>query len=90
MTREEEARFWETHSPADYSGAFEELTEPIEAARPIRHSMRIVLDSSVLERIHEIAASLGLSSAELVRTWTLDRVKQADGANRHQEVKEHL
>jgi vacuolar-type H+-ATPase subunit C/Vma6 len=64
-TKEEERKFWETHSSADYWDATEEADDTFE--RPKLKSVSMKLDPEVLEKVRVLARKRGLSSSAMIR-----------------------
>ncbi len=83
-SREEEARFWDTHSPLDYPEEFEEV-EDLRFARPLNHVLTIRLDARVSERLAQVGRRKGLGSSTLARMWLLERL---EGEERNQDAAE--
>ena len=71
-TREEEARFWETHSMAD----FEEL-KPVRAsfAKNLSEGITIRFDRSTLDKLREEAHKKGIGPTTLARMWILGHLQ---------------
>ena len=73
-TREEEAKFWETHSIADF---IDEL-KPVKAhfAKNLSQGITIRFDQSTLNKIRKIANGKGLGPTTLARMWILEHLTQ--------------
>lgn len=71
-TREQEAKFWETHNIADYT---DEL-KPVEArfAKNLSEGITIRFDKNTLDKIRVIAHKKGLGPTTLARMWILDQL----------------
>ncbi|MFQ5795703.1 MAG: CopG family antitoxin [Candidatus Bipolaricaulia bacterium] len=71
-TDEQIARFWETHSTADY---WDEL-EPVEVelVRPEKEVVALRLDKPLLEQVKAIAAAKSLGYTTLLRVWIKEKL----------------
>ena len=74
---QEEAEFWETHSPLDFPGEFEEVKEPIVDRRGRKKGIYIRLDPEAIELARNIGAGLGIGYQTLFRMWIME------GLSRH-------
>jgi hypothetical protein len=71
-SRQEEAEFWDTHSPLDFQ--FKTDVE-IKASGSIRHLLMVPLDAQTIHALGDIARSRGLEGASsLAREWLLERL----------------
>jgi len=73
-SREEEAKFWETHSIADFMGEL----KPIKArfAKNLSQGITIRFDEPTLNKIRNIASKKGLGPTTLARMWILEHLTQ--------------
>lgn len=73
-SREEEARFWETHNVADF---MDEL-KPVKArfAKNLSEGITIRFDQPTLNKLREIANDKGLGPTTLARMWILEHLRQ--------------
>ena len=71
--REEEAKFWETHSITDYLDEF----QPVQAkfAKNLSEGITIRFDQPTLNKIREIAHDKGIGPTTLARMWIMDHLK---------------
>jgi len=65
------ARFWETHDLTDFEDELEEVTEPVFCTND---SIRLHLHSRDAKAVRQLAESKGISQAELVRQWVLQKL----------------
>jgi hypothetical protein len=73
---QELAKFWDTHDLADFQDELEEVTEPLFVrGTPIQ----VHLQSSEAKTVQEIAQSKGVSQAELIREWVLQKLARRKG-----------
>lgn len=71
--REEEAEFWDTHSPLEY-GEWEEVE--LKVARPLSHTLAVRLDARTIDRLAQVARKKGLGPSTLARMWLLEHLDQ--------------
>lgn len=80
---QEEARFWDTHSPFDFPNEWK--TVKVEVAKPLRHTfmasksvkpLPIELSPTVLEKVQSLSEKMRLTPADLARVWITERVEQ--------------
>ncbi len=69
---EEEAEFWETHSPLDFADEFEEVKEPVVDRRGRKKGIYIRVDPSAIAAGRRIGAELGLGYQTLFRMWIME------------------
>lgn len=70
---EEEAAFWDTHSPLDYPEYWTEVTDSRADDLP-RHILAVPLDAQSIEKLAAIAHTKGLGPSTLARMWLLERL----------------
>lgn len=76
VSREELARFWDTHSFADY---WDEL-KPAQIAFKLEKKERPVtvrFDRHTLTQLTQAAREKGMATTTLIRMWVLERLKTA-------------
>lgn len=80
-SREEEAKFWDTHSIADY---WDEMT-PVQVTfkKPLTAGLTLRLDASTLTGIQRLAAEKGIGPTTLARMWLIERLKQEASVHHH-------
>lgn len=69
---EEEANFWDTHSPLDY-GTWKEVK--LEVTKPLVHILGIRLDAKTIDRLSEIGNEIGVGPSTLARMWIIEKLK---------------
>lgn len=69
---EEEADFWDTHSPLDY-GIWKEVK--IEVAKPLAHILGVRLDARTIDKLTELGGEMGIGPSTLVRIWVMEKLK---------------
>jgi predicted DNA binding CopG/RHH family protein len=72
-SREDEAKFWDTHSAADYW----DESEPVKVrfARNLSEGITIRLDPDTMREVREQAKQNGLGPTTLIRMWVLERLQ---------------
>jgi len=75
MSDEEFARFWETHSFADFWDEFERVEEPILIRRP-KKVISIRLGRELADLLEILAREKGLGYTALIRMWITERLRQ--------------
>ena len=68
---QELAQFWTTHDLTDFEVELEEVTDPVFGGAD---SIRLQLHSRDAKAIRRLAESKGVSQAELVRQWVLQKL----------------
>lgn len=73
-SREEEAKFWDTHSTADY----EDSWKPVKVvfAKNLSSGITVRLNSDVLKKLREKAAQKGIGPTTLIRMWVMERLEK--------------
>jgi hypothetical protein len=71
-TVKEEAEFWETHSPLEFPGEFEEVKEPIVDRRARKKGIYLRVDPEVIVAGRTIGAQLGVGYQTLFRMWIME------------------
>ncbi len=69
---EEEADFWDTHSPLDY-GTWKEVK--LEVAKPLVHILGIRLDAKTIDLLAKLGSGMGVGPSTLVRMWIMEKLK---------------
>ena len=79
-SREEEAKFWDTHSVADH---WDELdTVEVRFARNLSQGITVRFDDQTLARLRTQAEMKGIGPTTLIRMWVMERLradKDGDG-----------
>lgn len=71
-SREEEAEFWDTHSPLDY-GEWKEVKR-FTVEKPLVHILGVRLDAKTITRLGVIGRKKGVGASTLARMWLLERL----------------
>ncbi len=74
VTLKEEAKFWDTHSTADYEDGF----RPVHVRFGKKLSDMVILrfDPKTLQKIRLLAQAKGTEPINLMRRWILERLTQ--------------
>lgn len=86
-TEEEEARFWDTHSPLDYPGEFSEVKDPFEFASSLlkkvtesrkerKRQLTLRMGQRQIDLAKVIARYRGLGYQTLMRIWVIEGIRQ--------------
>ncbi|OGO53233.1 MAG: hypothetical protein A2148_01860 [Chloroflexi bacterium RBG_16_68_14] len=73
-SREEEAHFWDTHSPLDY-GEWKEVKR-FKVAKPLTHTLAVRLDAKTIGQLGALGRKKGVGASTLARMWLLERLEQ--------------
>jgi predicted DNA binding CopG/RHH family protein len=73
-TREEEARWWDTHDLADYQDEFK--TVRAHFAKNLSEGITIRFDPETLNTLRQQAKKKGIGPTTLARMWILERLEQ--------------
>lgn len=71
-TYEEEADFWDTHSPLDY-GSWKEVK--LEVVKPLIHILGVRLDAKTIDQLSKLSSQMGVGPSTLVRMWVMEKLK---------------
>ncbi|HXS15407.1 MAG TPA: CopG family antitoxin [Candidatus Saccharimonadales bacterium] len=72
--REDEAKFWETHSIADLSDELKPVK--VRFAKNLSQGITIRFDQPTLHKLREIASNKGLGPTTLARMWILEHLRK--------------
>jgi predicted DNA binding CopG/RHH family protein len=72
--REEEAKFWETHSFSEFADELKPVK--VHFAKNLSEGITIRFDQSTLNKIRELAHKKGLGPTTLARMWIMDHLNQ--------------
>lgn len=71
---EEEADFWDSHSPLDYPDYWEETKAARAQAAPRGHILGVRLDAELIDELATLARSKGVGPSTLARVWLTERL----------------
>ncbi len=95
-SEEDEARFWDTHSPLDYPDEFVEVKEPFKFAPALlrkvakrreerKRSLTLRMGQLQIDLAKVIAKDKGLGYQTLMRMWVIEGIRKELEA--HPEIK---
>lgn len=72
-SRAEEAKFWDTHSIADYWDEFKPVK--VRFAKNLSEVLPVRLDAETLNKLRKEARKKGVGPTTLVRMWIIERLQ---------------
>ncbi|MDO8671952.1 MAG: CopG family antitoxin [Dehalococcoidia bacterium] len=72
---EEEAEFWDNHSPLDYPDEWTEARQT-RVQRPLGHVLGVRLDAKTLDNLAGIGRNKGIGPSTLARIWIMERLAE--------------
>ena len=69
---EDEALFWDTHSPEDFASEFKIVQAKFQ--RPLRIRLAVLLEASAVEQLERIGKAQGIEPVTLARQWIMERL----------------
>lgn len=69
---EEEANFWDAHSPLDY-GVWKKVK--LEVVKPLEHILGVRLDAKTIDQLTKLGNEMGIGPSTLVRMWVMEKLK---------------
>ncbi len=72
---EEEALFWDTHSPEAFPEEFKEVK--VKFRRPLNIRLAVPLDKTVIKELERISKEQGTEPITLARQWIMERIASA-------------
>lgn len=71
---QEEARFWQAHSPLAYRMAFRE--ESAEPSGNLETLLAVRFDQETVTLLRKVARAKGIGATTLLRLWTIERLAE--------------
>ncbi len=71
---EEEAEFWDSHSPLDYPQHWRE-TDASPTRRQLSHALAVRLDAETVDELTKLARAKGVGPSTLVRMWIMEHLE---------------
>lgn len=71
----EEAKFWDTHSLADYWNEFKDIDIAFELQKPKEETVVVRLQKNLKTKLEQIAKSKGLNVSALTRMWLMEKLQ---------------
>lgn len=72
---EEEARFWDTHSFADYWDEFRNVDLVVDLQKPKEEILVLRVQKNIKDQLEKIAKNKGLNISSLARLWLMERLQ---------------
>jgi CopG antitoxin of type II toxin-antitoxin system len=79
-TIEEEAKFWDTHSTADYEDEFKPVR--VRFGKRLSSGVTIRLDPDTLQKLRALARERRIGPTTLIRMWVLERLNEKEPSAR--------
>ncbi len=73
VNRQEEAKFWESHSISDFIDELKPVN--VRFAKNLSEGLHIRLNSQTLQTLREKAKNKGIGPTTLVRMWILEQLQ---------------
>lgn len=74
-TIEEEAKFWDTHSLADYWDEFEDVDIVFDLHKPKEETLTLRLQKKLKDKLTRIAKNNGVNVSTLARMWLMEKLR---------------
>ena len=74
-TEEEEAQFWQNHSPLEFRDEFEEVPG-VHFPSPKRRIIALRMNDQQVKSIKHISEKKGIGFSTLIRMWVLEKLGQ--------------
>ena len=71
----EEARFWDTHSFADYWNEFKDVNLVVELNKPRDETLVLRVQKGIKERLERAARKQGITVSTLARIWLMEKLQ---------------
>lgn len=76
-TLAEEAKFWDTHSFADYWDQFQDMNLVVELHKPAEETLILRIQKTLKNQLAKIAKKKGVSVSSLSRMWLMERLRSS-------------
>ncbi len=77
MTYEEEAKWWDTHSFADYWDELGDVEIVFDLKKPRDETLILRLQKELKDRLEQVARSRGLNISTLARMWLIEKLRES-------------
>ena len=74
-TEDEEARFWQNHSPLEFGDEFEEASD-VHFPSPKRRIIALRMNDQQVKSIKHLSEKRGIGFSTLIRMWVLEKLGQ--------------
>lgn len=75
MSYKEEAKWWDTHSFADFWDELEDVDIVFELDKPRDETLVVRLQKDIKDRLKKVAQQKGLNPSTLTRMWILEKLQ---------------
>lgn len=77
---QEAGEFWDTHSPLDFPGEFEEVE--VHFTRDMfKNELILLLGIDTFDELRQAAKEKGVEPSDLVQTWIVEQLEKRKSAN---------
>jgi predicted HicB family RNase H-like nuclease len=76
-SKEEEVKFWDTHSFADYWDEFKAVDVMVELSKPKEETLVLRINKDVKKKLEQVAKSKGVTISTLARILLTDKLRTA-------------
>ena len=73
---EEEAKFWDTHSFADYWDELDDVDLVVELNKPRDETLVVRVQKPLKDKLASIADKKGITTSMLARIWLAERLQR--------------
>lgn len=74
-TKEEEAKFWDTHSFTNYWDTFKDMDVVVELQKPKEETLVLRLQKGIKDKLERVAKNKKLSVSSLARMWLVEKLR---------------
>lgn len=74
-TDAEEAKFWDTHSFADYWDEFKDIDVVVELAKPKEETLVLRINKDIKKKLEQVAKSKGVTTSTLARILLTEKLQ---------------
>jgi len=74
---EEEAKFWDTHSFADYWDEFKPVDIAIELSKPKEETLVLRVNKDIKKKLEQVAKNKGIAVSTLARILLTEKLRTA-------------
>ncbi len=85
---EEEAAFWDIHSPLDYPNEWTEAKKRAKTGRGLGHILAVRLDARTLDKLAVVGRRKGVGPSTLVRMWVMERLADLEEQEQRQSARQ--
>ena len=71
----DEAKFWDTHSFADYWNEFKDVDVVVELAKPKEETLVLRINKDIKKKLEQVAKSKGITTSTLARMLLTEKLR---------------